>query len=412
MISNSRPRRLVFVLNSPIALAYLQGQPQYFQGRGFDVTVLCPGRREGEWEVVLPEGISTIEIPMERKIAPWRDLISLWRLWRTMRALRPAVINVGTPKAALLGGFAAWLNRVPCRFYTLHGLRFETTKGLKRRLLIWAERLACQFAHRVLCVSHSVREKALACGLTTRERTVLLGSGSCNGVDASRFAPNPKLIQRAAALRRQLGIPERARVVLFVGRLTRDKGIPELVEAFTRLDEQFPDIRLLLAGCFESEDPLPVETRRQIAICPHVIFAGPVKDTPSLYAAADMVALPSHREGLPTVILEAHAAGKPVVGARATGTVDVISDGHTGLLFPVGDVVALANALARLITDKAFVRKLELAGQQQVQREFQQWTIWDALCREYLAVLRENELTPSFVPDDHNRRGLIVRSNE
>jgi len=137
-----------------------------------------------------------------------------------------------------------------------------------------------------------------------------------------------------------------------------------------------------------------------------------VKDTPSLYAAADIVALPSHREGLPTVILEAHAAGKPVVGARATGTVDVISDGHTGLLFPVGDVVALANALAKLITDKAFVRKLELAGQEQVQREFQQWTIWDALCREYLAVLRENELTPSFVPDDHNRRGLIVRSNE
>src|SRR5215467_12168572 len=178
MISNSSPHRLVFVLNSPIALAYLQGQPKYFHDRGFDVTVLCPGQREGEWQVALPQEISTIEIPMEREIAPWRDLISLCRLWRALRALRPAVINVGNPKTGLLGGFAAWLSRVPCRFYTLHGLRFETTKGFKRRLLLWAERLACQFAHRVLCVSHSVREKAIACGITSRERTVLFGSGS------------------------------------------------------------------------------------------------------------------------------------------------------------------------------------------------------------------------------------------
>src|SRR5690348_17502042 len=91
MISNSGHHRLVFVVNSPIALAYLQGQPRYFQGRGFDVTILCPSRREGEWEVALPDGISTVAIPMERKIAPLRDLLSLWRLWCAMRALRPAV---------------------------------------------------------------------------------------------------------------------------------------------------------------------------------------------------------------------------------------------------------------------------------------------------------------------------------
>src|SRR5215467_10868146 len=174
---DSRRPGMVLVVNSPIALAYLRGQPQFFQGRGFDVTILCPKRRIGEWEVVLPQGISTIDIPMERTIAPLRDLISLWRLWRTIRILRPAVTNVGTPKAGLLGGLAAWLNCVPCRFYTLHGLRFETATSVKRRLLIWAERLACSFAHRVICVSPSVREKAIACGLTKRERTAIFGSG-------------------------------------------------------------------------------------------------------------------------------------------------------------------------------------------------------------------------------------------
>lgn len=413
MTSSSRKHRLTFVVNSPIALAYLQGQPRYFQDKGFDVTILCPKRREGEWEVPLPEGISTIAIPMERKIAPLRDLLSIWHLWRTMRALHPAITNVGTPKAALLGGIAAWLNNVPCRFYTLHGLRFETTKGLKRRLLICAERLACRLAHRVFCVSHSVREKAIACGLTNRERTVVFGSGSCNGVDASRFAPNPRLMQRAAALRRHFGIPEKAAVILFVGRLTTDKGIPELVEAFVQLDRQFPDIRLLLVGCFEAEDPLPAETRRLLEGHSHIIFAGAVRDTSGYYAAADIVVLPSHREGLPTVLLEAQAAGKPVVGADVTGIVDVVTDGETGLLFPAGDATTLGNAIARLISDDALARKLEAVGRERVQREFQQHQIWDALHRAYLDVLEEHEsLHPQAATRRDKGKTLQVRSSE
>src|SRR6266403_2981188 len=202
-VNGNRPR-LVIAVSSSLAVGYLQGQLQYFQNKGFDVTVLSPKGRKGEWEVPRPEGIAFIEVPMEQEIAPLRDLASLWRLWRTMRALRPAVSNVGTPKAGFLGGCAAWLNRVPCRFYTLHGLRFETTKGLKRRILIYAERLACRFAHRVICVSQSVREKAIASGLTSRERTVVLGSGSCNGVDALRFAATPRRMRQAAELRQQL----------------------------------------------------------------------------------------------------------------------------------------------------------------------------------------------------------------
>lgn len=409
--ANAKRPGLVVVLNSAIAVGFLEGQLEYFQKRGFDVTLLSPERRDGEWTVPEPEGVATVEVPMERKMAPLRDLASLWRLWRAMRALRPVVSNVGTPKAGLLGGIAAWLNRVPCRFYTLHGLRFETASGLKRRILIYAERLACRFAHRVVCVSHSVREKAIAFGLTNRERTLVLGSGSCNGVDASRFAPNPKLIQRAAALRRQLGIPERAPVILFVGRLTRDKGIPELMEAFLQLDKQFPEVRLLLAGCFEKEDPLPADIRRRLARHPHIIFAGPVQDTPSFYAAADIVVLPSHREGLPTVVLEAQAAGRPVVGAQATGIVDVVTDGETGLLFPVGDVAALTRALARLVTDKDLAGKLERAGQEQVNREFQQVRIWDSLYRAYLEVLQKKGSLP-FLTGSLKRRELVARSSD
>jgi len=401
MKTKSNRPRLVIAVNSSIALGFLQGQPEYFQNSGFDVTVLRPEKRFGEWEVPRPDGVRVLEVPMEREISPVRDIRSIWHLWGILRTLRPTVTNVGTPKAGLLGGFAAWLNRVPCRFYTLHGLRFETTTGLRRKLLILAERLACRFAHRVVCVSHSVREKAIASGLVDRERALIFGAGSCNGVDVARFAPTQQRIWRAAELRRQFGIPADAPVALFVGRLTCDKGIAELIEAFLQLENRIPNLRLLLVGSFEDGDPLPEDIRKHLETHDRVILAGPVNDTAPYYATADVLVLPSHREGLPTVVLEAHAAGKPVIGAAATGIVDLLVDGETGLLFPVGDVSSLANAIARLIEDKALARKLADAGRDQVKRKFRQELIWAALRREYLKVLQGGETPHSSALPQH-----------
>lgn len=379
---------LMFVMNSSLAVGFLQGQAQYFQREGFDVSICCPPRREEEWEVPLPESIRMIEVPMEREMAPLKDFGSLWRLWRLIRSRRPVITNVGTPKAGLLGGLAAWLNRVPCRVYTLHGLRFETSKGLRRTVLLWCERLACNLAHRVICVSQSVRDKAFAAGLAPKERLLVLGSGSCNGVDASHYAPSPKTLRQAAEVRRELGIPLKAPVVLFVGRLTRDKGVPELMEAVSGLFPRFPELRLLLVGCFEGGDPLPPEVRKFLELNSQMVYAGSVQDTAPYYAAADVMVLPSHREGLPTVVLEAQAAGTPVIGASATGIVDVISDGKTGLLIPVGDVDALRESIAKIISDDALANKLRLAGLEQVHRKFQQEPIWESLGQMYSQILR------------------------
>jgi glycosyltransferase involved in cell wall biosynthesis len=193
---------------------------------------------------------------------------------------------------------------------------------------------------------------------------------------------------------------------MFAGRLTSDKGIPELMEAFLRLDKQLPDVRLVLAGCFEDEDPLPAHTRRCIETHPRVIFAGAVHDTAPYYAMSDVVVLPSHREGLPMVVLEAQAAGKPVIGASATGIVDLIKDEETGLLFPVSNASALATALARLITDKALAARLGLAGQEQVKREFRQEQVWEALYQAYLAGLQTKERQPFFMPLPTQERRL------
>ena len=401
MKTNSNRPRLVIAVNSSIAVGFLQGQPEYFQNSGFDVTVLCPEKRSGEWEVARPGNVRFLEVPMEREIAPVRDLHSLRHLLKIFRALRPTVMNVGTPKAGLLGGFVAWMTRVPCRFYTLHGLRFETTRGLKRKMLIFAERLACRFAHRVVCVSQSVREKAIASGLVDRKKAVVFGAGSCNGMDGSRFAPTLERAKQAAELRCRLGIPPDAQIALFVGRLTCDKGICELLQAFLQIESCFPRLRLLLVGSFEDGDPLPVEVRNRLETHKSVILAGPVNDPVPYYTLADVLILPSHREGLPTVVLEGHATGKPVIGASVTGIVDLLVDGETGLLFPVGDASALAQALRRILEDKGLANKLGLAGQQQVKRNFRQELVWSALRREYLKVLQGGETPHSSALPQH-----------
>jgi glycosyltransferase involved in cell wall biosynthesis len=203
-------------------------------------------------------------------------------------------------------------------------------------------------------------------------------------------------------------------VALVVGRLTRDKGIPELMEAFLQLGNRFPDLRLLLVGCFEREDPLPTHTRTQLETHPRVIFRGAVNDTAPYYALADILVLPSHREGLPTVVLEAQAAGKPVIGASVTGITDAVANGETGLLFPVGDVQALADAMASLITDKSLAGRLGRAGQERVKREFQQEQIWESLYRAYLAILERKEplLRSAGSTGYRQKQRLVVRSNE
>jgi len=175
------------------------------------------------------------------------------------------------------------------------------------------------------------------------------------------------------------------------------------MKAFLQLYKQFPDLWLLLVGCFEDEDPLPVDIRTHLKTHPRVIFTGPAQDTAPYYALADVFVLPSHREGLPTVVLEAQAAGKPVVAASATGIVDLVTDGETGLLFPVDEVLALVEALAKLISDKALASKLARAGQEQVKRKFRQEQIWQALHREYLEVLQRKESPrSSILPQPEN----------
>jgi glycosyltransferase involved in cell wall biosynthesis len=380
-----RPVALMYVVTSQISTVLLKGQPKFLREAGFEVSVVfSPGR---SFEAADDESVQTFAVPMVREIGGLSDLISLYRLWRLIRRQEPTITNVGTPKAGLLGGLASYLNGVPCRVYSLWGLRCETTKGVKRRLLVLSERIACRCAHVVICPSESLRQRAVALGIVDRRRTMVLASGSCNGVDLDRFAPTPERLRQTADLKNHLGIPEQASVIGFVGRFTRDKGLCELIEAYLLLRHQHPRLHLLLVGDFEDGDPVPSKIRNVIQCDPQIVHTGMVRDTAPYYHVMDILALPTYREGFPNAVLEAHAAGKPVVAARATGVVDAVIDGVSGVLVPVGDSVGLAKGLELVLEDKEFATALGSAGRERARREFGQERFWEALAQEYARLL-------------------------
>jgi glycosyltransferase involved in cell wall biosynthesis len=381
--------KLVHVTTVPDFLGFFTGQVGYLKARGFDVQAICsPGEVFDGFAV--REGIVTHRIEMSRRITPLRDLVAVVQLWRWLRRSRPHIVHAHTPKGGLLGMIAAWLARVPVRIYQIHGLRLMTATGLKRQLLRWTEKVACSLAGHVLCDSRSVREVAIAERLCPRGKVQVLLGGSANGVDAEE-AFNPARVGTSvrADIRARCGIPQDALVAGFVGRLVRDKGLAELVAAWQVLREEFPSLHLLVIGVFESQDPMPAEVEAVVRSDPRIHLAEMVPEVTPFYAAMDLVVLPTYREGLPVVPLEAAAMELPVVATRIPGCVDAVQDGVTGTLVAVCDAAALAQAMRVYLRDPELRRSHGQAGRRRVLREFDQHALWEAIYREYYRLLRD-----------------------
>ncbi len=218
-------------------------------------------------------------------------------------------------------------------------------------------------------------------GIVPAGRGEVIGGGSGNGIDVARFS-NDVLPTRSEA-RHELGVPDDAIVIGFVGRFTSDKGIADLIGAFTSTLRARPDVWLLLVGQFEGGDPVPSAVRDVIESDDRIVTVPWLANTAVAYRAMDVLAFPSYREGLPNVPLEAQLCGVPVVAFAATGTVDAIADGVGGVLVPVGDGPELAVALSELIDDPERRRELGDAGAEWVATHFDQRALWDGLVERY-----------------------------
>lgn len=375
---------IVIGITNPQTCLILGDRLRTLREAGFRVTLLSsPG--ELLTRTAAREGVDSIAIPMHRKIAPLADLVSLARLWWLLYRLKPEMTEFSTPKAGLLGSIAAKLCGVPVRVYFLRGLKLETSTGLKRRILLMAERLASACSHVVLCNSDSLRNEAIALGIAPADKLRLLGDGSSNGVDVERFSPG------VSNLRDRLAIPPDAPVVGFVGRMTRDKGLPELIEAFDAILAAKPDAHLLLVGWFDAaEDALGCNLRSRIRNHPRIHATGFVADTAPYYRAMDVMVLPTWREGFPNVVLEAAATGIPVVTTLSTGSRDSVVPEVTGLLIPPGSPEAICASVLQLLRAPKRRRNMGKAARAWVIDRYSNGYVLGRTVRYYESLLAQN----------------------
>jgi len=350
----------------------LRGQLAWLRERGWEVHLAV----NPDAQALLAaqrEGVSLEPLPMIRTISLLADLRSLAAWVRILSKLRPGVVNVSTPKAGLLGGLAAWALRVPRRIYVLRGLRLEGASGPLASILWLMEWAAIAVATDVVVVSRSLGEEALRRRLVRPGRAWLVGDGSSNGVRADLVAAEVAATD-ADALRLALGLDPRDVVIGYVGRITADKGIETLLTAFTALPETL-GARLLLIGSTEDE----ALAERLSTMGDRCVHVGYTEDVWRYYAIMDFLSLPTRREGFPNVVLEAAAAGVPTVTTRATGAVDSVVDGVTGVLVEVDDAKGLAEALGTLAADPALRRSLGEAARLRASEEYQPERIWSGI---------------------------------
>ena len=360
--------RLVAVCAVPRFFRFFLPVWDAIAARGHETHIVCGG----DWTSdALGDGAKRHQVhhvDLARNIAPGLDLLCLAQLTRLLHRIRPHIVHGHGPKAGLLSMLAATATRVPGRLYTIHGLRHETLREPMQSGLRKLETLSIRLAHRALCVSPSVMSRAVAdLGVRPDDLSMLL-QGSVAGVDAAgAFRPDVHR-QGARDLRERLGLLPGHRLVGFVGRLARDKGIAELTEAWTRIARERSDMHLVLVGELDVTDPVSID---ELVSLPRVHQLGFQMDVPPTYAALDLLLLPTYREGFPQVLLEAAAMEIPAIATRVTGCVDAIVDGETGVLVPVHDSESLARMTLQLLDDPELCAQMGAAARRRVLRDFQ-----------------------------------------
>lgn len=391
---DEQPLIVIGITHSQTCLV-LRGRLRALREAGFRVVLLCsPGELLDR--LAAEEEIEAIPIPIQRSFSPLHDLISLVRIVRALLRLKPALTEFSTPKAGLLGSIAALLCGVPKRVYLVRGLRLETVRGWRRAVLSLSERLTGACSHVILCNSRSLRDAVVQLGVSRADKVRVLGEGSSNGVDVEHFAPAPSQVKRT------LCIPAAAPVIGFVGRLTRDKGIPELLLAFEQVLRKIPAARLLLVGWYdESDDELNEALRARIDGHAQILRTGFVPDTAPWYRLMDLMVLPTWREGFPNAVLEAAASGVPVVTTRATGARDAVLPEATGMLVPPGDSGAIADAVLSLLAAPERRRAMGRTARQWVCECFPRERVLGRTVALYQSLVREpaRSSSPAFATD-------------
>ena len=369
---SSRPIRVACVTTVPITqFCFLDGQTNYLTSTGIEIhAISSPGEH---LELVSErDGVPVYPVFISRSITPVSDIGSILKLVRTLRMIEPDIVNVSTPKAALLGSIAARIARVPHTVFLVRGLITEHASGMLRRLYWFAERLTVMLSDTVICVSPSLLDYARHESIIDRDKGQVVASGMSNGVRAERF-------RVADGVGRQ-----DAPVVGYVGRLAADKGIDDLARAWPKIRAAHPTARLLLVGPWEAEDSVSRQTREALENDPSVACPGFVDDVTPFYEQMSVFVYPTHgSEGFPNAPMEAAASGLPVIATDTVGCVDAVVEGRTGTLIPRRSPDRLAEAIIGYLDDPNLRVEQGEAGRQRVENQFRQELIWEGMAGIY-----------------------------
>lgn len=292
------------------------------------------------------EGVRCVEVPMERQISFFKDVASLWRLYRVFRKEKPRMVHSMTPKAGLLCMMAAWLARVPVRVHTFTGLVFPTASGLKKQILMATDKITCACATHIIPEGKGVKRDLQNNGITHKPLKVL-GYGNIKGIDLTVYNPDAVDSQPLPSDE----VPSPSVTFISVGRLVGDKGINELVEAFVRLNRECPNARLILVGPEEQKlDPLRPETLNAIQNNHSIHAVGFQKDIRPWMKSSDVAILASYREGFPNVVIEAGAMGLAQIVTDINGAREIIVNSENGLIIPPRNAEALYRAMKYLMS--------------------------------------------------------------
>ena len=375
--------KLIRITTVPVSFNLLLRHQLSFMKEHYDViAVSSPGDELAE--LAARESVTTVPVSMTRSITPLQDLKALWQLYRLFRKEKPGIVHTHTPKAGLLGMTAAWLARVPVRLHTVAGMPLLKTSGSKRVLLNFIERCTYSFAHQIYPNSFELGKIIIRHRYCPPSKLKVIGKGSSNGIDTSYFSPGSVTESRKQALRQELALAPGARVFCFSGRIVADKGINELVAAFTRLINEFPDVRLVLVGWKEDHlDPLKGATADSINNHPAITWVGYQSDIRPYLAISHALVFPSYREGFPNVPMQAGAMGLPCIVSDINGCNEIVLHERNGLLVPPKDVEALYLAMRLLLTDSGLYSRLAANAREMITGRFDQLFIWQCILEEY-----------------------------
>lgn len=376
--------KLIRITTVPGSLrSLLKGQLKFMSENGFEVIgVSSPG--EALNDVEKNEGIKTVGIEMTRSITPLQDLKALVQLIQLFRKEKPQIVHTHTPKAGLLGMMAARIAGVPHRLHTVAGMPLTVATGSKRQLLNQMEKLTYACATKVYPNSFGLEQIILGEKFTSPTKLKVIGKGSSNGIDTSEFDPKKVSETTKKEIRKNLGIKEDDFVFLFVGRVVKDKGINELVQAFINLETNNTNCHLVIVGSYENDlDPVLPETEYQINNHSRIHAVGYKSNVIDYFAMADVLTFPSYREGFPNVVMQAAAMQLNCIVSDINGCNEIVTNNENGWIVPVKDEESLTNRMQWCVNNPSESKTMGMKSREIMISDYERSFVWKEIVKEY-----------------------------